>query len=50
LSAARIRIGIAPLRALFDLLCGPETGTARRGGRAGVYWRGRLVTARVEVH
>jgi Insertion element 4 transposase N-terminal/Transposase DDE domain len=45
LSAARVRIGIAPLRALFDLLRGPETATARRCGRAGVFWRGRLVTA-----
>ena len=45
LTAARVRVGTAPLRALFDLLRGPETGTARRCGRAGVFWRGRLVTA-----
>jgi hypothetical protein len=44
-TAARARIGVAPLRALFDLLRGPETGTARYTGRAGVFWRGRLVTA-----
>ena len=44
-TAARVRIGVAPLRALFDLLRGPETGTAHRSGRAGVFWRGRLVTA-----
>jgi Insertion element 4 transposase N-terminal/Transposase DDE domain len=45
LAAARVRVGVAPLRALFDLLRGPETGTARRCGRTGVFWRGRLVTA-----
>jgi len=45
LAAARTRLGVAPLRALFDLLRGPETGTAHRSGRAGVFWRGRLVTA-----
>ena len=45
LAAARTRLGVAPLRALFDLLRGPETGCARRSGRAGVFWRGRLVTA-----
>jgi Insertion element 4 transposase N-terminal/Transposase DDE domain len=44
-TAARARVGIAPLRALFDLLRGAETGTAHRAGRAGVFWRGRLVTA-----
>lgn len=41
LAAARRRIGVAPLRALFDLICGPAAGLARTG----VYWRGRLVTA-----
>ena len=49
LSAARVRIGTAPLQALFDLLRGPETGCVRvgaaRAGRVGVFWRGRLVTA-----
>ena len=53
LAAARARVGVAPLRALFDLLRGPETGCAQigaqigagRAGRAGVFWRGRLVTA-----
>ena len=45
LAAARTRVGVAPLRALFDLLRGAETGTASRSGRAGVFWRGRLVTA-----
>jgi hypothetical protein len=41
LAQARRRIGVAPLRALFDLLRGPVTGL----GTKGVYWRGRLVTA-----
>jgi hypothetical protein len=41
LAAARRRIGVAPLRALFDLLRGSPAGPAT----AGVYWRGRLVTA-----
>jgi hypothetical protein len=41
LAAARRRIGVAPLRALFDLLGGPAAGLATTG----VYWRGRLVTA-----
>jgi hypothetical protein len=36
LRQARQRLGPAPLRALFDLLRGPETGTARRCGRTGV--------------
>ena len=49
LSAARVRVGTAPLRALFDLLRGAETGCvhlgAARAGRVGVFWRGRLVTA-----
>lgn len=44
-AAARARVGVAPLRALFDLLRGAETGTAHRAGRVGVFWRGRLVTA-----
>lgn len=44
-AAARARVGVAPLRALFDLLRGAETGTAHCAGRAGVFWRGRLVTA-----
>jgi hypothetical protein len=42
LAAARRRIGVAPLRRLFDLLRGPAA-TGRSG--TGVYWRGRLVTA-----
>lgn len=41
LAGARRRIGVAPLRALFDLLAGPAAGVAT----AGVYWHGRLVTA-----
>jgi hypothetical protein len=41
LAGARRRIGVAPLRVLFDLLRGPAAGVAT----AGVYWRGRLVTA-----
>lgn len=41
LAQARRRIGVAPLRALFDLLRGPAAGPATKG----VYWRGRLVTA-----
>lgn len=41
LAQARRRIGVAPLRALFDLLRGPAAGPATTG----VYWRGRLVTA-----
>lgn len=49
LAAARARVGVAPLRALFDLLRGAETGCVQvggaRAGRTGVFWRGRLVTA-----
>ena len=41
LAQARRRIGVTPLRALFDLLRGPGAGR----GRKGVYWRGLLVTA-----
>lgn len=41
LAAARRRIGVAPLRALFELLRGPAAGVATTG----VYWRGRLVCA-----
>jgi hypothetical protein len=41
LAQARRRIGIAPLRALFDLLRGPAAGLAVKGVR----WRGRLVCA-----
>src|SRR5690348_17054912 len=41
LAHARRRIGVAPLRALFDLLRGPAAGLAVKGVR----WRGRLVTA-----
>jgi Transposase DDE domain/Insertion element 4 transposase N-terminal len=41
LAQARRRIGIAPLRALFDLLAGPAAGISVKGVR----WRGRLVTA-----
>ena len=42
MTAARRRIGAAPLRALFDLLTGPA---AAGPARTGVWWRGRLVTA-----
>lgn len=49
LAAARVRVGVAPLRALFELLRGAETGGVRVGAacarRTGVFWRGRLVTA-----
>lgn len=41
LAQARRRMGVAPLRALFDLLRGPGAGLAVKGVR----WRGRLVTA-----
>jgi len=41
LCQARRRIGIAPLRALFDLLRGPAAGIATTGTR----WRGLLVCA-----
>lgn len=41
LTKARRRIGVTPLRALFDLLRGP----AAAGSRVGVYWRGLLVCA-----
>jgi PAS domain-containing protein len=41
LCQARRRIGIAPLRALFDLLRGPAAGISTTGTR----WRGLLVTA-----
>src|SRR6266480_1631109 len=38
---ARVRVGVAPLRALFDLLRGSAAGVRT----AGVWWRGLLVTA-----
>jgi hypothetical protein len=41
LAQARRRIGVAPLRALFDLLRGPAAGLSVKG----VHWRGRLVAA-----
>src|SRR4051794_12494257 len=41
LAQARRRIGVAPLRALFDLLRGPAAGVSVRGVR----WRGLVVTA-----
>lgn len=41
LAQARRRIGVAPLRVLFDLLRGLAAGLSVKG----VYWRGRLVTA-----
>ena len=41
LAQARRRIGVAPLRALFDLFRGPAAGVATKG----VFWRGRLVCA-----
>ena len=43
LAAARARVGVAPLRALFDLLRGAETGCVPIGAgsaaRRGVFWR-----------
>jgi hypothetical protein len=41
LAQARRRVGVAPLRALFDLLRGPAAGVSVKGVR----WRGRLVCA-----
>jgi len=41
LAQARRRVGVAPLRALFDLLRGPAAGVSVKGVR----WRARLVTA-----
>ena len=41
LAAARRRVGVAPMRALLDLLRGPAAGPAATG----VYWRDRLVCA-----
>lgn len=41
LAQARRRVGVAPLRALFELLAGSAAGIAT----CGVYWRGLLVTA-----
>ncbi|MCA2189679.1 IS4 family transposase [Nonomuraea cavernae] len=41
LSQARRRVGVEPLRWLFDLLRGPAAGI----GTAGVWWRGLLVCA-----
>ena len=41
LAQARRRIGVAPLRALFNLFRGPAAGLAQKG----VWWRGRLVCA-----
>jgi len=41
LAQARRRIGVAPLRALFELLRGPAAGLSVKGVR----WRGRLVCA-----
>ncbi|MGH3494560.1 MAG: transposase domain-containing protein [Sciscionella sp.] len=41
LAQARRRLGVAPQRALGDLLGGPAAGRATKG----VYWRGRLVCA-----
>jgi hypothetical protein len=38
---ARMRVGVAPLRALFDLLAGPAAGIHT----AGVWWCGLLVAA-----
>jgi hypothetical protein len=40
LTKARARVGIKPVRALFDLLRGPAGGLS-----AAVYWRGLLVSA-----
>jgi hypothetical protein len=41
LAQARRRIGVAPLRVLFELLRGPAAGLSVKGAR----WRGRLVCA-----
>lgn len=41
LAQARRRVGVQPLRWLFDLLCGPAATT----GRSGTWWRGLLVCA-----
>jgi hypothetical protein len=41
LAQARRRIGVAPLRTLFDLLRGPAAGLSVKG----VFWRDKLVTA-----
>ena len=41
LAQARRRIGVAPLRALFELLRGPAAGVSVKGAR----WRGQLVCA-----
>jgi hypothetical protein len=41
LSQARVRLGVAPLRALFDLLRGASGALSTRG----VFWRQRLVVA-----
>ena len=41
LAQARRRVGVAPLRALFELLRGPAAGVSVKGVR----WRGRLVCA-----
>ena len=41
LAQARRRVGVAPLRRLFDLLRGPAAGVSTKG----VFWRGKLVTA-----
>lgn len=40
-AASRRRLGVAPLRALFELLAGPVAAGRSRG----VYWHGRLVCA-----
>jgi Insertion element 4 transposase N-terminal/Transposase DDE domain len=41
LAQARRRVGVAPLRGLFDLLRGPAAGVSTKG----VCWRGKLVAA-----
>ena len=41
LAQARRRVGVAPVRRLFDLLRGPAAGLSNKG----VFWRGKLVTA-----
>lgn len=45
LAAARRRLGVAPLRALFALVRGPAAVGGAGRDRVGVCWRGRLVTA-----
>ena len=45
LTQARRRLGVKPLRFLFDLLRGPTVTTLSTVAGSGVYWRGLLVCA-----